>query len=343
MELEWGKLGFNYIKTNTMVSALYQDGKWGKVQSTSSDDITISALSSALHYGVECFEGLKAFRGKNGEIRIFRPYENAKRLIRSAEYLGIPAPSEEMFVEMVKQAVKENEDFIPPYGTKASLYIRPTLIGVGGQLGVKASKDSLFLIAVAPVGAYAGTIDSPVEGVIAREYDRAAPNGCGSYKVGGNYAASLKAGREAAAEGYKAVLYLDPKEHKYIDEFSSSNFFAIKDNKYITPDSKSVLPSITNKTLQEVAPLLGLEVEKRAIAVEELATFDEVGECGTAVVITPVGYIDDKAKIGDKEGKRYTFGNPKVTGKKSLELYKYITSIQYGEIEDKFGWCEIIQ
>lgn len=334
--MDWSKLSFSYTKTNTMVSAHYKDGKWGAIQSSTSDDITISSLSAALHYGVECFEGLKAFNCKDGKVRIFRPEENAERLIRSATYLGIEAPSVEMFVEMVKQAVRENIEFIPPYETRASLYIRPTLIGVGAQLGVKPSVESLFMVVVAPVGAYAGGIDSPVAAVIAREYDRAAPKGSGSYKVGGNYAASLYAGLQAKKAGYPAVLYLDPKEHKYIDEFSSSNFFGIKNNTYITPDSTTVLPSITNKSLIQVAEDLGYKVERRAIPVEELATFDEVGECGTAVVITPVIRIDDKPAIESDECKSYSYSSSYPISRK---LYDTLTGIQYGEIEDKHNWC----
>ena len=334
--IEWNQLGFNYIKTNTMVCAHYKDGKWSEIESRADDNITISALSASLHYGVECFEGLKAFNCKDGKVRIFRPCENARRLIRSATYLGIAAPSEEMFIKMVRQVVAENREFIPPYGTRASLYIRPTLIGVGAQLGVRSSVDSFFFIAVSPVGNYAGGIDAPVPAVISREYDRAAPKGSGSYKVGGNYASSLYAGIEAKNAGYPAVLYLDPKEHKYIDEFSSSNFFGIKDGTYITPDSNTVLPSITNKSLIQVAKDLGYKVEIRPVPVEELATFEEVGECGTAVVITPVSRIDDKASITAKEVIN-TYGY-KACGPVSRRLYDTLTGIQYGEIEDRYGW-----
>lgn len=338
--IDWSKLSFSYTKTNTMVCAHYKDGKWSPVESRTDDHITISSFSASLHYGVECFEGLKAFNCKDGKIRIFRPDENARRLIRSAEYLGIAAPSEEMFIEMVKQVVLENKEFIPPYESRASLYIRPTLIGVGEQLGVKPSEEALFMIMVAPVGAYAGGIDSPVPAVISREYDRAAPKGSGSYKVGGNYAASLYAGLQAKKAGYPAVLYLDPKEHKYIDEFSSSNFFGIKDNTYITPDSCTVLPSITNKSLEQVAKDLGYKTERRPIPVEELATFEEVGECGTAVVITPVSRIDDKESICAPQcSASYNY---KACGPVSRKLYDAITGIQYGEIEDKHNWCIVL-
>lgn len=339
--IDWSKLGFSYIKTNTMVCSRYKEGRWSPVESCTDDRITLNSLSASLHYGVECFEGLKAFYGKDGKIRIFRPEENARRLIRSAAYLGIEAPSEEMFLEMVLRAVSENKDFIPPYGSRASLYIRPLLIGVGPQLGVKPSSETFFSVLVNPVGAYAGGIDDPARAVIAREYDRAAPHGSGSYKVGGNYAASLYAGIQAGKAGYQAVLYLDPKEHKYIDEFSSSNFFAIKDNTYITPDSETILPSITNKSLCQLAEYLGMKVERRAIPTEELASFDETGECGTAVVITPVSVIEDKPSIQAAPTAVYSYKNAGAPGTKSRKLYDKITGIQYGEEPDIFGWCTV--
>ena len=337
---DWSKLSFNYIKTNTIVCASFKDGKWGPIESRTCDDVTISSLSASLHYGIECFEGLKAFYGKDGKIRIFRPDENAKRLIRSANYLGIESPSEEMFVEMVKQVVIENKDFIPPYETRASLYIRPTLIGVGPQLGLYPSKDVFFMVVVLPVGSYAGGIDSPVSTVISREFDRAAPKGSGSYKVGGNYAAAMYASCQAKSVGYADVLYLDPKENKFIDEFSSSNFFGIKNGTYITPESKSVLPSITNKSLEQVARDLGYKTERRPVPLEELETFEEVGECGTAVVITPISRIDDKPAItGEECTKSYHYA---ACGPVSRQLYKHLTGIQYGEVEDKHGWCVVL-
>ena len=218
------------------------------------DYISLSTYAGALHYAIECFEGLKAFRGKDGQIRLFRPEENAKRLQRSAKFLGIEAPSTEMFIDMCKQIVKENIDFLPPYEVSgASLYLRPTLIGSNPQLGVQSSKECTFLMLCSPVGAYVGGALDAVDVVIARNYDRAAPNGSGAFKVGGNYACSLYSLNLAHELGYKAVLYLDPATRQYIDEFNSSNFFAIKGNSYITPKSPSILPSITNMSLETVA------------------------------------------------------------------------------------------
>jgi branched-chain amino acid aminotransferase len=340
--MDWSKLTFSYTKTNTLLCRYFRNGEWTPVESHTEDDIKMSAFAGALHYSIECFEGLKAFRGKDGSIRLFRPEENAKRMQRSADYLGIEAPSIEMFVDMCIQCVRENIEFLPPFeATGASLYLRPTLIGYNPQLGVQSSKDCMFMVLCSPVGAYVGGALDAVDAVIARNYDRAAPNGSGSYKVGGNYACSLKSLNVAHEQGYKAVLYLDPSTKTTIDEFNSSNFFAIKDNKYITPKSDSILPSITNMSLETVAAHLGMEVERRPVPVEELSTFDEVGECGTAVVITPVHKLVDKPFLESDEETVYTYGDG-TCGPKSLKLYQYITGIQKGEIEDPFGWVKVI-
>lgn len=341
--IDWSKLTFSYTKTSTMLKTTFKDGAWTPVESLTDDNITISSYAGSLHYAIECFEGLKAFRGKDGKIRLFRPEENAKRMIRSARYLGIEAPSVEMFVEICKRAVLENIDYLPPYEVSgASLYLRPTLIGINPQLGVQSSKECIFLLLCSPVGAYVGGALDAVDVVIARNYDRAAPNGSGSFKVGGNYACSLYSLNVAHELGYKAVLYLDPATKTHIDEFNSSNFFAIKGNTYITPKSDSILPSITNMSLERVAAHLGMNVERRPVPVEELSTFDEVGECGTAVVITPVHKLVDKPFLESEEETVYTYGDGKC-GPKSLQLYNYITGIQRGEIEDEFGWIDFVE
>ena len=243
-----------------------------------------------------------------------------------------------MFVDMCKRCVLENIDYLPPYEESgASLYLRPTLIGTNPQLGVQSSKESTFIMLCSPVGAYVGGALDAVDVVIARNYDRAAPNGSGSFKVGGNYACSLYSLNVAHELGYKAVLYLDPATKTYIDEFNSSNFFAIKGNTYITPKSDSILPSITNMTLEAVAAHLGMEVERRPVHTDELSTFDEVGECGTAVVITPVHKLVDKPFLESEEETVYTYGDG-LCGPKSLRLYNFITQTQRGEIEDVFNW-----
>ena len=313
-DINWSALTFSYTKTNTILSTTFKNGAWTPVESLTDDYLKLSAFAGALHYAIECFEGLKAFRGKDGRIRLFRPEENAKRLQRSAKFLGIEAPSTEMFVDMCKRCVLENIDYLPPYEESgASLYLRPT------------------------VGAYVGGALDAVDVVIARNYDRAAPNGSGSFKVGGNYACSLYSLNVAHELGYKAVLYLDPATKTYIDEFNSSNFFAVKGNTYITPKSDSILPSITNMSLETVAAHLGMEVERRPVHTDELSTFDEVGECGTAVVITPVHKLVDKPFLESEEETVYLYGDGQC-GPKSLKLYNYIKGIQRGDIEDVFGW-----
>ena len=274
-EIDWKNLSFGYIKTDYNVRCYYRDGKWGALELCSEETINLHMAAVCLHYGQEAFEGLKAFRGKDGKIRIFRPEENAARLQSTCRGILMPELSTEKFVEAVKMVVKANERFIPPYGTGASLYIRPLLIGTSAQVGVHPSEDYLFVIFVTPVGPYfkGGFATNPY--VITRDYDRSAPLGTGIYKVGGNYAASLKANKLAHDAGYSCEFYLDAKEKKYIDECGAANFFGIKNNTYVTPKSTSILPSVTNKSLMQLAEDMGLKVERRQIPEEELETFEE--------------------------------------------------------------------
>ena len=215
--LDWSKLPFGYQKTNYNVRCAFKDGKWGEVEVTDSEYINMHMAATCLHYGQEVFEGLKAFRGKDGKIRIFRMDENAKRIRRSAEGIMMEPLPEDKFMEMVEKVVRLNEDFIPPYGSGSSLYIRPIEVGISAQVGVKPATEYLFIIFVTPVGPYFKEGFKPTKVAIYREFDRAAPRGTGRWKVGGNYAASLTAGTMAKQNGYSAVLYLDPKEKKYID------------------------------------------------------------------------------------------------------------------------------
>ncbi len=334
--MNWEKLSFNYTKTNTIICSHYKDGVWSDLESRVDDNICISALSASLHYGIQAFEGLKAYRGCDGKVRLFRPEENAKRLKRSADFLGIASPDIKLFVDACKRAVAENSEFLPPYEYRASMYVRPFIIGVGPQIDLISPKEVLFIVAVMPIGSFSGTINKPSKVLLASDHDRAAPKGTGSYKIGGNYAAAMAACTRAKKEGYSAVLYLDSAERKYIDEFSSSNFFAIKGNSYITPDSESVLPSITNMSLMKLAEDNGMVVEKRKVALSELNEFDEVGACGTAIVILPVNEIDNK-----EQNETIKIGTG-VTGEKSLLLYRVLTGIQYGEIQDKHQWCTFV-
>jgi len=243
----------------------------------------------------------------------------------------------DMFEEAILKVVKLNERFVPPYESGASLYIRPLLIGTGAKVGVSPSDEYLFMVFVTPVGPYFKGGFKPANMVIMREFDRAAPQGTGTVKIGGNYAASLKSGEIAHQKGYASVLYLDSKEKKYIDECGAANFFMIKGNTYATPQSNSVLPSITNKSLCQLAEDMGMKVERRHITVEELSDFDEVGACGTAAVITPIGRIDDA-----DTGKSYVFSKDGEPGETCLKLYHALRAIQYGEAPDNYGWTTLI-
>lgn len=294
--------------------------------------------ATALHYGQEAFEGMKAFRCPDGKIRAFRIKDNAERLQSTCRGILMPELPTELFEAMVKKVVKLNERFVPPYESGASLYIRPLLIGTGAQVGVHPANEYLFVIFVSPVGPYFKGGFATNDYVIIREYDRAAPLGTGRYKVGGNYAASLAANKMAHDAGYASEFYLDAKEKKYIDECGAANFFGIKDGKYITPKSSSILPSITNRSLQQLAKDLGMEVEVRPIPEEELSTFEEAGACGTAAVISPIRKIDDlenhKSYIISKDGK---------PGPWSEKLYTHLRAIQYGTEPDVHGWTTVIE
>jgi branched-chain amino acid aminotransferase len=331
--IDWGNLPFGYMKTDYNIRCYYRNGKWGALEISSDESLNIHIAATSLHYGQEAFEGMKAFRGKDGKIRLFRWDENAKRMQRSAKGIMMPEVPSELFLEATKLAIKLNERFVPPYGSGASLYIRPLLIGTGAEIGVKPADEYLFMIFVMPVGPYFKEGFKPVDMMITRKFDRAAPLGTGKYKVGGNYAASLTSLDLAHHEGYASVLYLDAKEKKYIDECGPANFFGIKDNTYVTPKSDSILPSITNMSLIALAESLGLKAERRAMPETELESFEEVGACGTAAVITPI------KKIVDIDGnKEYTYCPDGKPGPISTKLYEKLTAMQLGDIPDEFGW-----
>lgn len=336
--IDWANLKFGYMPTDYNVRCYYRNGKWGEVEVSSSEIINIHMAATALHYGQEAFEGMKAFRCPDGKIRAFRIKDNAERLQSTCRGILMPELPTEIFEAMVKKVVKLNERFVPPYESGASLYIRPLLIGTGAQVGVHPANEYLFVIFVSPVGPYFKGGFATNDYVIIREYDRAAPLGTGRYKVGGNYAASLAANKMAHDAGYASEFYLDAKEKKYIDECGAANFFGIKDGKYITPKSSSILPSITNRSLQQLAKDLGMEVEVRPIPEEELSTFEEAGACGTAAVISPIRKIDDlenhKSYVISKDGK---------PGPWSEKLYTHLRAIQYGTEPDVHGWTTVIE
>ena len=321
--INWSDLSFGYMKTDYNVRCYYRDGKWGELEVSSSEIINIHMAATCLHYGQESFEGLKAFKGRDGKIRVFRMDENGKRMQSSSRGIKMAELPVEKFEEAIRKVVKLNERFVPPYES-----------GLGAQVGVKPALEYMFMVFVTPVGPYFKGGFKPSKVCIMRDYDRAAPQGTGTIKVGGNYAASLVAGEKAHELGYAAVLYLDPKEKKYLDECGPANFFGIRG----TPQSHSILPSITNKSLQQLATDMGLTVERRPVPVEEIAAFDEAAECGTAAVIAPISQIDDldvnKSYVIAKDGK---------PGPVCEKLYNKLRAIQYGDEPDTYGWITIIE
>lgn len=337
-KFDWKNLPFGYIKTDYNIRCTYKDGKWGKLEVSTSEYIDIHIAATALHYGQEAFEGLKAYMGKDGKIRLFRWEENAKRLIFSADGVKMATVPVEMFREALFKVIELNKKYVPPYGSGATLYIRPLLYGSGAEVGVKPASEYTFLVFVTPVGPYFRNGIKPVNMLICRDVDRAAPMGTGIYKVGGNYAASMRAIIAAHEGGYSNTIFLDAKEKKYIDECGPANFFGIKDNTYVTPKSESILNSITNMSLIEIAKSLGMKTERRQVPVEELASFTEVGACGTAAVISPI------AKIFDPENNKvYDFCNNGSPGALTMKLYNKLVSIQSGDEPDQFGWVTILE
>lgn len=333
--IEWSSLTFGYMATDYNVRCYYRNGKWGEIEVSSDEYLKLHMAATCLHYGQEAFEGLKAYRCPDGKVRVFRVEENAARLQNTSRGIVMPEVPTDLFVEMVKKVVRLNQEFIPPYESGASLYIRPLLIGTSAQVGVRPAEEYCFLIFVTPVGPYFKGGFSANPYVIVRDVDRAAPLGTGMYKVGGNYAASLRANRRAHEQGYASEFYLDAKEKKYVDECGAANFFGIKNNTYITPKSSSILPSITNKSLMTIAEDLGMKVERRPISEDELESFEEAGACGTAAVISPISHLDDMTT-----GKVYNFGDK--PGPWSTKLYETLRGIQYGTIEDKHGWTMVV-
>lgn len=334
--LDWKNLGFGYRDTDYNVRCYYKNGAWGELEVSDSTQVSIHMAATALHYGQEAFEGLKAYKGEDGKIRVFRIDENAKRMQTSADGILMPRVPVVLFEEAVRKVIHLNKKFVPPYGSGASLYVRPVLFGSGPKIGVHPSEEYLFMVFVMPVGPYFKTGFKPSDIVIYRDHDRAAPLGTGNIKVGGNYAAGMKAGVEAHEEGYSAVLYLDAREKKYLDECGPANFYGIKGKTYVTPKSESILPSITNKSLRQIAQDMGLNIEERKVPVEELAEFSEAGACGTAAVISPIRSVYDKLK-----DIRYFYGED--PGPVTTKLYEKLINIQYGHEADPYGWVEVIE
>lgn len=333
VDIDWKNLGFEYQKLPFRYISHYRDGKWDDGQLTEDATLHISEASPSLHYGQEAFEGLKAYRTKEGEIQLFRPNMNAERLQRTADRLLMPQVPTDKFIEAVKAVVKANHEYVPPYGTGATLYLRPLLIGVGDIIGVHPADEYIFTIFAMPVGNYFKGGLAPTNFLIQDDYDRAAPHGTGAAKVGGNYAASLLPGKFAKSNGFSDVIYLDPATHTKIEEVGSANFFGItKDNKFITPKSPSILPSITKYSLLYLAKeRFGMEVVEGDVNINELEQFVEAGACGTAAVISPIGGVQH----GDDF---HVFYSETEVGPMTKKLYDELTGIQFGDVDAPEGW-----
>lgn len=335
--IDWANVGFGYHKTDKRYVSNYKDGKWDEGTLTEDSNIVLNESAGVLQYAQTCFEGMKAYTTVDGKVVVFRPDMNAKRMSDTAKRLEMPVFPEDRFVEAVEQVVKANLKFVPPYGTGATLYLRPFMFGSAPVMGVKPSAEYQFRIFASPVGPYFKGGAKPITLTVS-DFDRAAPHGTGHVKAGLNYAMSLHAIVTAHANGYDENLYPDALTRTKVEETGGANFFFVtKDNKVVTPISDSILPSITRRSLMYVAKeYLGLETEEREVYLSELKDFAECGLCGTAAVISPVGKIVD-------HGKEICFpsGMEKM-GPISQKLYETLTGIQYGRIEAPEGWIRVI-
>ena len=353
MNIDWNTLGFHYTDTDYIVRSAYRDGHWEAPYATRNKYLKLHVSATCLQYGQEAFEGLKAFRGIDGKVRIFRWQENARRMQRSAEGLKMQPVPTDIFGEAIRLALKKNKRFIPPYETGATLYFRPLLIGTTPRLGVGPGKEFEFIVIPSPIGPYYEGKFHCTSFIVNRRVDRAAPLGTGAFKVGGNYAASFRATEAAHAAGYDC-LFTDSKTHHYIDECSAANFIGIKKNtdrsadrvqtapltdqftiEYLTPRSSAISPSITNDSLMALARERGYKVTRRKIRVEELSDMQEAAACGTACVISPID------KVYDPDNNR-TYHLTDEPGPILTELYQALQDIQYGRRPDTHHWCEVV-
>ena len=336
--LDWSSLGFGYIQTDKRYVSNYKNGSWDEGTLTSDATITINECAGVLQYAQTVFEGMKAYTTEKGQIVVFRPDLNAERMVNSAKRLEMPPFPQERFVDAVKQVVKANEGYVPPYGSGATLYIRPYMFGSDAVIGVKPANEYQFRIFCTPVGPYFKGGAKPIT-IRVSDYDRAAPNGTGHIKAGLNYAMSLHAIVEAHEQGYAENMYLDSATRTKVEETGGANFlFVTKDGKVVTPKSSTILPSITRRSLVYVAKeYLGLEVEERPVYFDEVKDFAECGLCGTAAVISPVGKIVD-------HGKEICLpSGMDEMGPVTKKLYETLTGIQMGRIEAPKGWIQVIE
>ena len=336
--LDWSNLGFGYMKTDKRFVANFKDGAWDDGVITEDDKVVISECAGVLQYAQTCFEGMKAYTTQDGHVVIFRPDMNAERMANSCRRLEMPVYPEDKFVEAVAKTVKANDAWVPPFGSGASLYIRPYMFGSNPVIGVKPADEYQFRILVTPVGPYFKGGAKPLT-IKVSDFDRAAPNGTGHIKAGLNYAMSLHAIVTAHEEGYAENMYLDPATRTKVEETGGANFiFVTKDGKVVTPKSDSILPSITRRSLIHVAKeYLGLEVEEREVLFDEVKDFAECGLCGTAAVISPVGKI-----VNHGEEICLPSGMEKM-GPTIQKLYDTLTGIQMGKIEAPKGWIYTVE
>ena len=331
--IDWSNLGFGYIQAGERFVSDYKDGKWDEGRMTTDATVTISECAGVLQYAQTCFEGMKAYTTCDGRIVVFRPDLNAQRMEDSCKRLEMPVFPKDKFIEAVCEVVKANTDFVPPYGTGATLYLRPYMFGSSAVIGVKPADEYQFRVFATPVGPYFKGGAKPITLKVA-DFDRAAPNGTGNVKAGLNYAMSLHAIVTAHNEGFDENMYLDAATHTKVEETGGANFiFITKDNKVVTPKSNSILPSITRRSLMYVAEhYLGLEVEEREVEFSEVKDFAECGLCGTAAVISPVGKIYN-------HGEEICFpSGMEEMGPITKKLYETLTGIQMGKIEAPEGW-----
>ena len=338
MNIDWENLGFGYLKTDYRFVSNYKDGKWDDGELTTDATITLNESAGVLQYAQTCFEGLKAYRTADGHVVCFRPDLNAKRMADSCRRLEMPVYPEEKFLEAIEKVVKANIDYVPPYGTGATLYLRPYMFGSNNVIGVKPADEYQFRIFATPVGPYFKGGAKPIT-VRISDFDRAAPHGTGHIKAGLNYAMSLHAIVDAHNHGFNENIYLDPATRTKIEETGGANIiFVTKDNEVITPKSNTILPSITRRSLMYVAEhYLGLKAEEREIRLDEVKDFKECALCGTAAVLSPVGKIVD-------HGKEILLpsGMEKM-GVITQKLYDTLTGIQMGRIEAPQGWIKVIK
>ncbi|MHB1344791.1 MAG: branched-chain amino acid aminotransferase [Thermoleophilia bacterium] len=334
-DLDFANLPFAYLKTDANIRYWFRNGEWSAGELTSDEYLSLHMAAVVLHYGQAIFEGLKVYERPDGRVQTFRLGENANRLQRSARKLLMEPVPVDVFKEAVHRVVRANRRFVPPHESGATLYVRPFEIGSGAEVGVKPSSEFLFAVLVTPVGPYYKAGFTPVRLRVEEEIRRAVPGGVGDIKAAGNYAAGMRATMAAKADGYAEVLYLDAAEGRFIDESGTSNFFAIRGDTFITPASPSILASITNMSVQQIARDMGLTVEQRPVSVDELPTFDEAGALGTAAIITPVEAVTYR-------GVDHVYCTGGTAGTVVTELYERLRAVQTGEAEDPYGWTEII-